>query len=243
MLRRRQASKWFVTVCVAAAACASGQDGSSEGTRQLYYLAVSPKDSLPPVANVSPKSQAPKASTMHLGLRYNLVLEHPQGTREPFTSDRALKAGDCFALELQANHSGYLYVLAKQSSGAWLPLLPSAEMPDESNVIDPGKKILVPSKYCLEIRDPPGTETLIVVLSRDPRDFYELYEGIKGKLGAAQMATAVAHMQQQFGTRDIAIKKLAEPEQAGEAKGSVYVVSSSNKPTASITTEIRVRHR
>ena len=243
MLSRDQAAKWFVTVCVAAAACAFGQDGSSEGTRQLYYLAVSPKDSLPPVTSASPNAQAPKASTMHLGLRYNLVLEHPQGTREPFTPDRILRAGDCFALELQANHSGYLYVLAKQSSGAWLPLLPSAEMPDETNVIDPGKKVLVPSKYCLEIRNPPGTETLIVVLSRDPRDFYELYEGIKDKRGGAKVSAAVEHMQQQFGTRDITIRKVAEPEQAGEAKGSVYVVSSSNKPTASITTEIRVRHR
>ena len=244
MLTRTQVSRWFVMACVAMVnTCALAQESTSEGTRQLYYLAASPKDKLPPLTSTTQNTQTPKIAAVHLGLRYNLVLEHAQRGREPFPPDRILKAGDCFAIELQANRSGYLYVLAKQSSGAWLPLLPSAEMPDETNVIDPGKKVLVPSKYCLEVRDPPGTETLIVVLSRDPRDFYELYEGIKGKSGAAKVRTAVEHMQQEFGTRDIAIKKIAEPESAGETKGSVYVVNSSSKPTASITTEIQVRHR
>ena len=43
----------------------------------------------------------------------------------------------------------------------------------------PGKKIRAPKEYCFEISDPPGTETLFVVLSRSPRDFFELYDAIK----------------------------------------------------------------
>ena len=67
--------------------------------------------------------------------------------------------------------------------------------------------------------DPPGAETLFVVLSRDPRDFYELYKGIKGETApptpgttrpdAVQVASAetvnnaVETMAKQFGTRDL----------------------------------------
>jgi hypothetical protein len=158
-------------------------------------------------------------------------------------------------------------VLAKQSSGQWQPLLPSPEMTDESNIIDPGRKIRVPGNYCFEIQDPPGSEHLVLVFSRDPQDFYELYQSIKNQKstptpaptpppmqerpasGSVQMAdashvnSAVARMEQQFGTRDIAIRKVSQPLSSGEPAGSVYVVNSSNKPTSSVVTEIELKHR
>lgn len=237
------------------------QHQDSEGTRQLYYLASAPKESLPPISAPSTGSQAPPSGAMHLGLRYNLVLMSGGGTAVPVASDRVLRTGDCFSIELQSNRSGYLYVLAKQSSNSWLPLLPSAQMPDEGNVIDPGKKIRIPKSYCFEVRNPPGTETLFVVLSRDPRDFYELYEAIKRKSGAAApalpnrpasskeptsggaLSAAVEHLNEKFATRDIALRKVSEPQGTGGKEGSVYVVSTSDKPVTSMATEIHVRHR
>src|SRR5260370_15184726 len=159
----------------------------AEGTRQLFYLAVKGKDALPPIrkapgksSNAAPGAGSSQTGAVHLGLRYNLVLVNPaSAATEEIDPERVLHDGDCFALEFEANRSGYLYVLAKQSSGSWQALVPSFEMADETNVIDPAKKVRVPSRYCFEVHDPPGTETMFVVLSRDPRDFYELYEGIK----------------------------------------------------------------
>lgn len=250
-----------------------------EGARELFYLAVAQKDTLPPIRKTAQKKPSTPTTTsavvqppppdsppppkensgaVHLGLRYNLVLvDRNSGKSEDIDPDRVLRRGECFALDFETNRSGYLYVLAKQSSGQWLPLLPSAEMPDESNIIDPGKRVRVPKTHCFEVGDPPGSENLFVVLSRDPRDFYDLYDEIKHKNSAppanpqvnnvqyadASMDKTVKDMAQQFGTRDIAIRKVSQPVTAKEAPNSVYVVNSSDRPSSSVATQIEVKHR
>jgi hypothetical protein len=165
------------------------------------------------------------------------------------------KKGDRVALEVESNHSGYLYVLARQSSGNWQALLPSPEMSDESNIVDPGKRLRVPNNYYFEIQDPPGSEHLVLVFSRDPQDFYELYQSIRNQqkeqprapagnvqLADARVNSAVQKMEERFGTRDIAIRKVSEPMKSGEPAGSVYVVNASNLPSSSIVTELEIRH-
>jgi hypothetical protein len=60
---------------------------------------------------------------------------------------------------------------------------------------------------------------------------------------ASLVDSAVARMRQEFGTRDIAIRKVAQPLSPSEPAGSVYVVNASDKPASSVVTEIEVRHR
>ena len=242
-------------------------DSHVEGARELFYLSIQRKDTLPAIrkasAPVKPATPPPAATgAAHLGLRYNLVLVNVNsGASEVVDAERVLHTGECFALDFETNRSGYLYVLAKQSSGAWQPLVPSPEMADEGNVIDPGKKVRVPANYCFEVHDPPGTETLFVVLSRDPRDFYDLYEGIKRQANqpapsaprrtsnpvqvadAGTVNHAVAQLAERFGTRDIAIRKIDRASSAQEPPHSVYVVNTSDKPASSVVTQIEIRHR
>jgi hypothetical protein len=119
----------------------------SQGARELYYLAFSKKDVLPPIRKSARPPQPAKSGAVHLGLRYNLVLvDVGSGKSNPVDSERVLHRGECVGIDVESNHSGYLYVLAKQSSGAWEPLLPHPEMPNESNVVDPGKKLRAPSR-------------------------------------------------------------------------------------------------
>ena len=176
-----------IWVAFSIAGLAGAQDHSAEGTRQLYYLATPAKETLPPVShgNTAPPA-APKAAAMHLGLRYNVVLMDNNKKAHQIPADSTLKAGDCFAIDLESNHAGYLYVLDRQSSGSWTPLLPNPDMPGERNVIEPRTRMRVPKDYCFTVNNPPGTETLFVVLSRNPRDFYELFEGMKAKEGNTQ---------------------------------------------------------
>jgi hypothetical protein len=252
----------------------STQKPHTEGARELFYLAVAPKDKLPPIAKASapaPKKSATAttaadsapaaAPVVHLGIRYNLLLVDDQNRGTPVDSEHVFRKGDHVAIEIEANRSGYLYVLARQSSGSWQALLPSPEMSDESNIIDPGRKIRVPEAYTFEVQDPPGSEHLVLVFSRDPQDFYELYQGIKKQnaaptpapdhpasgevqvADASRVNSAVANMERQFGTRDIVIRKVNQPLSAGEPTGSVYVVNSSAKPASSVVTEIELKHR
>jgi hypothetical protein len=267
-----------------AVVCGSAQEPKkTEGARELYYFGATNKDTLPAIRKVSsdgakssPKQAPPRdtagtssanPAALHLGLRYNLVLvNETSGKTQVADSDRIFHKGECVAIDFESNRSGYLYVLAKQSSGDWRPLFPSPEMSDQSNIIDPGQKVRAPNGYCFEITDPPGTEILTVVLSRDPRDFYELYEGIKGsssgptapapppsapkqdaspvQLADARLVNdAVARMAQQFGSRDLVIRKVSQPVGAQEPSGGVYVVNASDKPTSTVVAKIEIHHR
>ena len=250
-----------------AAAFVAHPQTENQGARELYYAAMVRKDPPParravpsgpksaPAATVTPASDA----AVHLGMRYNLVLvDANSGATQAAAPNRMFRTGECFAIEIESNRSGFLYVLAKQSSGSWRPLLPSTEedMGKENNAIAAGTKVRVPLRHCFELQEPAGVETLFVVLSREPRDSFELQElkvpparqGI-AKAAPREIADAgiedgtVSHMREQFGTRDIAIKRVSEPLAAAEPAEAVYVVNSSNSPTSNLATQIEVHHR
>jgi hypothetical protein len=259
-----------------------------EGARDLFYFGATQKDKLPPIQKVSTAAKGQKstqrgaqsagtqadrvaaapgaaleaASVPHLGFRYTLALvNQTSGKAEAVDPDRDFRKGECVRVEVESNQSGYLYVLSKQSSGGWLPMFPSPEMPDESNVADPGQKVRAPRDYCFEIGDPPGTETLFVVLSRSPRDFFDLYDAIKTPAGAAPANTsksasnpvqladarlvnsAVENMAKTFGTRDLVIKKVTPATDKQDPDYSVYVVNGSDKPSSTVVRKIEIRHR
>jgi len=247
-----------ILLCAAAGAQAE-QQAEPEGARELYYRAMVQKDPPPPARRVAARSGGASApitpvstEAMHLGLRYNLVLvDADSGRAQSAAPDRMFRAGECFAIELESNRAGFLYVLAKQSSGSWHPLVPSTDpdMATESNVIVPGKRIRVPLEHCFELQNP-----------REPRDSFELYENIKAPAAPAPNAPrrpaasvqvadagiadgAVARMREQFGTRDISIKRISQPLGSSEPPESVYVVNSSSSPSSNVAAQIEVRHR
>jgi len=98
------------------------------------------------------------------------------------------------------------------------------------------------------------------VLSREPRDTFELYENMKNPgpapapnaprrtAAGVQVADAsisneaVARMREQFGARDIAIKRISQPLGAAEPPESVYVVNSSSSPSSNVAAQIEVQH-
>jgi hypothetical protein len=256
----------------------------TQGTRDLFYFGATQKDTLPPIrktstaakgakslpagaqsagtqaepAPVTPGAAEDPASVPHLGFRYTVALVDPtSGKAEAVDPDRDFRKGECVRIEVESNHSGYLYVLSKQSSGGWLPLFPSSEMPDESNVIDPGQKVRAPKDYCFEIGDPPGTENLFVMLSRSPSDFFELYDAIKTPpaenskptsnpvqvADARLVNSAVEKMATAFGTRDLVIRKVTTATDKRESDYSVYVVNGSNKPSSTVVKKVEIRHR
>jgi hypothetical protein len=270
-------SKLLLSLPVYAAVRLAAQQPAEQGARELYYAAMVKKDPPPPVHRAAVASGVARpaggamassiipvsTAAMHLGLRYNLVLvDADTGRTQAASPDRIFRAGECFAIEVDSNRAGFLYVLARQSSGTWQPLLPSKdpEMATESNQVEPEIKVRVPLKHCFEVQDPPGVDTLFVVLSREPRDSFELYENMKGPetqprpaqarpAASVQIAdasigdAAVMRMREQFGTRDIAIKKVSQPLTKTEPVGSVYVVSSSNNPASNVAATIEIRHR
>lgn len=271
-----------LVTALGATACMAQQPPPAEGARELFFAGAAPKDELPPVRQSAAKAApagAPRAATgsaadraaalgaLHLGLRYKLLLVGARGDPgQPVDPDRNFRKGDCVAIELEANRSGYLYVLSKQSSGDWVPLFPTPELSDQTNRIDPGQIVRTPKHACFEIDDPPGTETLFVVLSRDPRDIYELSDSIKSpgarpqpSSGQTQVAaagrinSAVDRIAEEYGTRDLPFtevtrpaakpvrKTTAKPADKPELEHAVYVVNGS-KPASTLVTKIEILH-
>lgn len=259
----------YVALLLLLTGAAVAQEGqkpaeTNSGARELFYLAAARKDELPPIRRASSGSQPapPPKPAKNLGIRYNLLLVDSLHREIPVDSEHVFRKGELVAIQIESNRSGYLYVLARQSSGRWEPLLPSPEMADESNIIDPGKRIRVPENYNFEIGDPPGAEHLVLVFSRDPRDFYDLYQEIRNRPSgeaspapprrpssgmqvaeAAPMENTIAKLEESFGTRDLSIRKVSGPLKNGEPTGSVYVVNTSDKPASSVVTEIEIHHR
>jgi hypothetical protein len=188
-----------------------------------------------------------------LGLRYNIVLvDATTRNSKPADPDRVFQPGECIALEFEANSFGYLYVLEKGSSGAWIPLLPSAEMSDESNVLKARTVVRIPQNYCFEIGGPPGEERVFVALSRQAEDLNELHQSIKNSaimtgsselLAKNNLSEEMSRLQAGLHDRDLKLKKIDKPESAGEPANSVYVVNVSATSSDRVVAEIRIQHR
>ncbi|MBI4875963.1 MAG: DUF4384 domain-containing protein [Acidobacteria bacterium] len=214
-----------------------------------------------------PARKTPSAAipvVQHLGLAYFLLLIDPRsGKSETVAAERTFKSGECLALEFEANRSGYLYVLEQGSSGKWLSLFPSALMPGESNVVRARSVVRVPARHCFEIEGVPGAERIFIVLSRNPEDLADLHRAIRtggaGETSPAPLAPAgrtgttvlamnridreIARMAGDLRGRDLRIKRIEQPEAAGEPPNSVYVVNASSTPSDRVVTEIRIQHR
>jgi hypothetical protein len=237
-----------------------GKQGGAEGGANTAGsgVMVQPKNSEPgtSMAVVIP-------AVLHLGLRYNLmVVDSRTRKAEPADPDRMFQPAECIQFEFEANRSGYLYVLEQGSSGRWQSLLPSAEMPDEANIVRSRSRVRVPANYCFEIEaGTPGIERVFVVLSRNVEDLYDLHESIKGSKGTVPPPAArpertdsmlsaqnmlgkeIARMSSDLRSRDFRIKKIAQPEDPTEPPHSVYVVNASPAPSDRVVTEIRINHR
>lgn len=271
------------------ASLAWGQQPGELSARALYYREQPDQDKLPPVPAAKPagapkaqrpamappqtaqqKKREPKAGAAvipvvhNLGLRYNVMLiDAASGAAQPADPERKFRRGECLALEFEANRSGYLYVLSQGSSGRWQALFPSAEMPDESNIVRARTRVRVPASHCFQIEDPPGVERMFVVLSRNPEDLYDLHDAIRGGRGGtpaqapsgggqappvllamARLDREVERLAADLRSRDLKIVKIARPEAAGEPANSVYVVNASTAaPSDRVVTEIRIDHR
>jgi hypothetical protein len=270
-----------LAVVFGAAVCGAQQTEppKTEGARDLFFVGSAPKDELPPVkkpAASAPKSAPPKAApaaaktaVQHLGLRYTLLLVKGSDTRgDAVDPARNFKKGECVAVEIESNRSGYLYVLARESRGDWTPLYPAADAVAQDNKIDPGQVIRTPKQSCFEIEDPPGTETVFVVLSREPRDIQQLSDSIKvpdkdaPKPAVAVVQTppsekvnaAVEQIAAEAGTRDLPFQEparpAAEPKKAPakaparkEPPHSVYVVNGTPKALPTLVTKIEIKHK
>lgn len=194
-----------------------------------------------------------------MGLRYSLLKRTPQGLVEVST-ETEFRAGDSIRLSVMGNRRGYLYVIARGSSGVWTPLFPHPESSQLSNEIVPGRLYQVPGgegEY-FTFDEQPGDERLFVLFSARPvDDLEELISTLSGKgapapdrpakpKAAPSMSASaryndawVDQLRAQVQSRDLVFTKVdkdtaAAPSPVGSGpEAAVYVVNASTAGGAS----------
>jgi hypothetical protein len=174
----------------------------------------------------------------------------------PVDVDRHYQTGDCFVVAVEPNYSGYLYIFARGSSGAWQPLIPLLT-PGESHRVEAHTLVQIPSEGCLELRPPSGVEHVFLVFGRDRQDFVQLNAAIKGTaptdaavaapylappVDPVSLEKTVNTLYMGLNDRDIGVKKIDKGLLPEEPPHSVYAVNMSRLPKETIVAELRLRH-
>lgn len=204
----------------------------------------------------APDAKSAPPSGLRMGIRYNLLDVDPKGTRAPVAvaADAMWKVGQCAAVRLEVNRGGFLYVLAQGSSGAWQPLIPSADAAGEPLAIQPYTPATIPREHCFEILPPAGKERLFIVVSERKEDMAELERALRNsdKSGGAQTGSSgatiaklneqVAKLRGELQGRDIKIQKISQPARTSEPPHSVFVVAADARQNDRMMVEIEIQH-
>jgi Domain of unknown function (DUF4384) len=237
--------------------------------RELFY--TPPPDAAKPAAP-APKAPEAKAATktvakstaksgthtlsasVPLGLRYAVLKRDANGQYNEIDPDTSFRSGDRIRLKVDANTSGFLYVVMQGSSGTWKLLFPSAEVAGGSNHVSKGESRQIPSgeRGQFVFDEQAGNEKLFIVLTRQPEpDLDKLIYSMGGTVtkdgsrGSDRSLVAqasvgddvVSKLRTQVNSRDLVFEKVDSTENAA------YVVNPSNAPDARLVVDIALKHK
>jgi len=232
--------------------------------RELFYTPP------PDAAKPAPASKAPEAkavtktvaksttksethtlsASVPLGLRYAVLKRDTSGQYNEIDPDTSFRSGDRIRLKVDANTSGYLYVVMRGSSGTWKLLFPSAEVAGGSNHVSKGESRQIPSgeRGQFVFDEQAGNEKLFIVLTRQPEpDLDKLIYSMGGtvtKDGSRSLVAqaslgddVVSKLRTQVNSRDLVFEKIDPTENAA------YVVNPSSAPDARLVVDIALKHK
>ncbi len=271
-----------------------GQSERRLSAREIFYSAPSEaqavKKAAPPAQAIKPKKEAaqtakkqppaPPARSMEggglvpaayappatypLGVRYSILRREGAESIEA-GPDEVFRSGDRIRLRVEANGSGYLYIIHRGSSGVWKPLFPSPEVAGGDNRVEKGKPYEIPPGHVFTFDEQPGEEKLFIVLSRKPEPdleglIYSLSEGKEPggtprrqeeKVLLAQnlvnIGDGLVDRLRNVYARDLIIEKVDErtpPPASGPAKEkAVYVVNPARSEDSRVVADVTLIHK
>jgi hypothetical protein len=216
-----------------------------------------------PTKSVATKASA-KAGDTHtlsasvpLGLRYAVLKRDANGQYNEIDPDTNFRSGDRIRLKVDANTSGYLYVVMRGSSGTWKLLFPSAEIAGGSNLVRKGESRQIPSgeRGQFVFDEQAGNEKLFIVLTRQPEpDLDKLIYSMGGtpvgpKDGSRSLVAqaslgddVVSKLRSQMASRDLVFEKVDSASADGKIENAAYVVNPSTAPDARLVVDVALKH-
>ena len=248
--------KHFVILPILVISAVWGQEQPVLKARELFYTppadAPKPAETAKSVTKKAPtKPVAAKASDTHtlatsvpLGLRYAVLRRDAGGQFQEIDPDTSFRSGDRIRLNVDANTSGYLYVVMQGSSGTWKLLFPSAEVAGGSNLVRKGESRQIPpgNSGQFVFDEQAGNEKLFIVLTRRPEANLDklIYAmgGTKALVAQASLQDdVVSKLRGQVASRDLVFEKVDSSENAA------YVVNPSSAPDARLVVDVALKHK
>lgn len=135
--------------------------------------------SAPEIAGLSENEAEPqfvKASGVlrPLALGYTILMKDDTGRLYVADAAREFKTGDRFAVALETNADGYLYLFSAENGKSPELLFPNAQIDGGANAVQAHARATFPTgasaevEYFIDVTDPPATEHLFIVFSRSP---------------------------------------------------------------------------
>jgi len=264
--------KHFVILPILAISAVWGEEQPVLKARELFYTppadAPKPAETAKSVTKKAPtKPVAAKASDTHtlatsvpLGLRYAVLRRDAGGQFQEIDPDTSFRSGDRIRLNVDANTSGYLYVVMQGSSGTWKPMFPSPEVEEGNNRVDGWRSYAMPPNSRIVFDEQTGTEKIFIVFSRAPEPDLEnlIYSLRNGKAAPASTPQAPQRSKQMtvvasvdnatvgrlrnVYSRDLIIEAVT-PSTPGEKKETaVYVVNPTGADESRIVADLALVH-
>jgi hypothetical protein len=109
-----------------------------------------------------------------LALGYTILMKDDTGRLFVTDPAREFKTGDRFAVALETNADGYLYLFSAENGKSPELLFPNAQIDGGANAVQAHARATFPTgasadvEYFIDLTDPPVTEHLFIVFSRHP---------------------------------------------------------------------------
>lgn len=154
-------SRWLTILlaCLLTAALAAPAFAAARKTRDLVF-----EDDEAPATSKTAK-EADIKNPMKISVKTALELTR-DGQQSTVAPNHEFKSGDRVRLRYTTNADGYVYWMAKMSSGKYSVLFPT-EKTGMDNLIKKNEEHTVPVKGSFRFDATPGTESLLMVFSPD----------------------------------------------------------------------------
>lgn len=184
---------------------------------------------------VTAPAEAGEATLQKIAINTTVLLKR-DGQESTVLPSSEFKSGDKVKLMFTSNVDGYVYWLAKGTSGEYSMLFPNAKA-GMDNKITRNELYSVPTKGSFRFDDKPGTEELLCILSTEPMP--DLDEAARNQfkdasaLAQLEQNSAADEEEESSGTRDLVFED-EDDEETGvntatqtAAVGEPFVVSYS----------------
>ncbi|MGQ0733416.1 MAG: protein kinase domain-containing protein [Acidobacteriota bacterium] len=173
------------------------------------------------------------------GLKYRL-LQQSEGRDIDVDPSMTFRTGDRVRFVFESNIDGFLYVVLRGSSGRWSVLFPHPEINGGRHAIAKGQQYAVPPDDWFAFDATPGTEDVMVFLSRDA---IPQMPGFERPVRQAENidGAVVDQLAQTVRPRDLILERTRAAAGPNGAEQATYVVNRAEAGKA-VAVSVSLRH-